>query len=53
MNNIQFISHLLQVVHNDWTLLMKACYEGWDEIVQFLVNNHPNTININQQDQVR
>lgn len=35
------------------TVLMKACKESWDDIVKYLISNHSNTININQQDKVR
>lgn len=46
---------ILQMVYDSDgnTLLMKACLEGWDEIVKYLISNYSNIININQQNEVR
>mmetsp|Transcript_12140 Transcript_12140/g.13070 ORF Transcript_12140/g.13070 Transcript_12140/m.13070 type:complete len:93 (+) Transcript_12140:1-279(+) len=39
--------------YSDFTLLMKAAYEGWDEIMKILMTNFESIININHRNFVR
>lgn len=52
---ISFFFLFFQVVddYSDFTLLMKAVYEGWDEIVKILITTFENVTNINHRNIVR